>query len=225
MKLYYQAHLLNGAPFNTAIGNAYDVTYQYSPYTAQGGEKTPTEHPYVYTYNLKLRKIDGADADKYLAGAQFQMYTDQACTHNVKFTQVDGTYEHDPNGTVTALTTDSDGKINIAGIAGSADGTHYYLKEIKAPAGYRLNSVVIDVAVKVPDFKDQAENARTDGAVQNLTYNVYAQGGYSSVDGSLLVIKNFRGYLPSTGARGIVLTSIAGLLLIGVGMLMMRRKQ
>lgn len=225
VKLYYQARLSNGAPFNTAIGNAYDVTYQHSPYTVQGGEKTPTEHPYVYTYNLALRKIDGADADKYLSGAQFQMYTDQACKHTVKFTQVGGTYEHDPNGTVMALTTDSDGKINIAGIAGSVNGTHYYLKEIKAPAGYRLNSAVIDVNAKVPDFKDQAENARTDGAVQTLTYNLYAQGGYSSVDGNLLVIKNFRGYLPSTGARGIVLTSIAGLLLIGVGMLMMRRKQ
>lgn len=224
VKLYYTAHLSQDAPINEAVGNAYDVTYQHSPYTTEGGEKTPTEHPYVYTYNLAIDKIDGSSSNP-LAGVQFEMYSDKECTHIVKFTQNGNTYEYDPNGSVTTLTTGSDGKIGVEGIAATTDGTHYYLKETKAAAGFRATSAVIDATLTLSGFSDQADKTTTDGQVQTPVYKLDAQGGYSSVDNSVLTIKNYRGLLPSTGAQGIILTSILGILLIGGGALMLRRNK
>lgn len=224
VKLYYTAHLSQDAPINEAVGNAYDVTYQHSPYTTEGGEKTPTEHPYVYTYNLAVDKIDGSSSDP-LAGVQFEMYSDKECTHIVKFTKNGSTYEYDPNGSVTTLTTGADGKINVEGIAASTDGIHYYLKETKAATGFRATSAIIDATLTLSGFSDQADKTTTDGQKQAPTYALTAEGGYSSVANNVLTIKNYRGLLPSTGARGVILTSILGILLIGGGALMLRRNK
>lgn len=224
VKLYYTAHLSQDAPINEAVGNAYDVTYQHSPYTTQGGEKTPTEHPYVYTYNLAVSKIDGADS-KALSGAQFEMYSDKDLKNIVKFTKNGSTYEYDPNGKETTLTTGDDGKIEVEGVTASVGGTHYYLKEVKAPSGYRSTSAVIDATLKLDQFDTQASKTKTDGTTQDLAYTLAATGGYSQASNNVLVIKNYKGLLPSTGAQGIILTSILGILLIGGGALALRRNR
>ncbi|OZG53438.1 SpaH/EbpB family LPXTG-anchored major pilin [Pseudoscardovia suis] len=222
VKLYYTAHLSQDAPINTAIGNAYDVTYQHSPYSTTGGEKTPTEHPYVYTMNLQVDKIDGSNSAE-LSGVEFQVYSDEECTKLVKFSSNGSAYEYDPNGAVTTLVTGEDGKINVEGVAGSADGVTYYLKETKAAAGYRALNSAIAVTVSVQGFSDQADLVRTDGTTQTLTYSLAKQGGNTSVSNGVLVVKNYRGLLPSTGAAGIILFAVVGVLLIGGGALMLRR--
>lgn len=222
VKLYYTAHLSADAPINTAVGNAYDVTYQHSPYSTTGGEKTPTEHPYVYTMNLKINKIDGSNSTA-LPGAEFRLYSDEECTKLVTFTANGSTYEYDPAGAVTELVAGDDGSIAVEGIAGSADGTTYYLKEYKAPAGYRALNSAIALTVSVQGFSDQADLIRTDGTKQTLTYALAEDSGNARVDNGVLVVSNYRGLLPSTGAAGIILFVVVGVLLIGGGALMLRR--
>ena len=77
-------------------------------------------------YRLKLHKADnGTNAN--LAGAQFGIYSDAACTMAAKVT--DTATEVETN----IFTTDSDGYIDVSDLVA---GKTYYLKELVAPSGY-----------------------------------------------------------------------------------------
>ncbi|OZG51902.1 SpaA isopeptide-forming pilin-related protein [Pseudoscardovia suis] len=241
VKLYYTAHLSQDAPINTAIGNEYDVTYQHNPNAAADGEKTPAEHPYVYTYNLVANKQDG-NTDDPLEGVEFAMYSDSKCTDAslLRFTKneaSDGTttYEYDPNGKETVLSTNSKGAINVEGLAASSTGTAYYLKETKTKDGYRLSNATITATLKVAQksdsskpFSEQKKEETTDwttqdGQKQTLVYELTATGDHSSASDSVLLVKNYRGVLPTTGAQGIALLCVVGVMFIAGGVLLLRK--
>ncbi|MDD6461320.1 MAG: SpaA isopeptide-forming pilin-related protein, partial [Bifidobacteriaceae bacterium] len=238
VKLYYTAHLSSNAPINTAIGNEYDVTYQHNPSDVSGGEKTPAEHPYVYTYNLVVNKQDG-NTGKALEGVEFQMYSDKSCKNTLHFTKStssDGTvsYDYDPNGTEATLVTDAHGAINVEGLAATSNGTAYYVKETKTVDGYRMSNAVITATITAKDFDVQNDESGSangknwtiqDGAKQTLTYELAASGDHSSVANNVLLVKNYRGILPTTGAQGIALMCAVGALLIAGGVLLLRKRQ
>lgn len=147
----------------------------------------PPIDPEIGFGDLDLTKVDAKD-DAPLAGAQFELYTMNA----------DGTYAK-----VAAFgtqTTDGNGKIAFADLA---EGT-YYLKEVKAPAGYETPA---------------------DG-----TYTMFVidkDGGY---DQAVSITNAMKGadtsfLLPITGGMGVIPFAAAGVLLIGGGVYLVVRSR
>lgn len=230
VKLYYTAQVKSGTAEKTGVVNGYDVTYQHNPNSVAGGEKTPTEHAYVYTFNINVLKVDGNDDKAVLKGAQFEVYADEGLKTKLNFVTTDatvtkataGTYYYVPAAIGTSTSTvevDSTGKLNLRGLKATADGTNYWLKEIKAPEGYRLSSAPIKVTAKAEGFDKGATSTKSDFADQTISYVVN-----DTADGTVTV-KNYKGFLPSTGAAGIVGIVIAGIALIAGGALILRRQR
>lgn len=182
----YKAKLNNQAVLGEA-GNTNNVvlTYANDPY-ATGNYTTSGETATVYTYGLKILKYRAGDTAKTgLTGAEFDIYTDRELTKKIG-----------------SLTTDSTGNATYRSLA---EGT-YYLKETKAPTGYRLATTAIEVTID----KDNIENAGTDEGYQ------------------LVEITNQKvGILPFTGGIGTIVYTASGLAIIGiaaVGIVTYRKK-
>ena len=191
-------------------GNTYQVYYQHNPGNAAGGyDHTTPETPYVYTYQFIVVKQDGDDNTKKLQGAEFKLYTDKEAKNEVKVSGSNGVYTVDPSGSSATLTTDENGKITINGL----DSKTYYLKETKAPSGYKLDDTVRKVTV-TPD--SEVANAKNGEAI---TYKVNDDPNHT------MTIDNYKGSLPSTGGMGIVLMVVAGVLLIAGGMISIMRRR
>lgn len=190
-------------------GNTYQVYYQHNPgNAAEGYDHTVPETPYVYTYQFIIVKQDG-DNTKKLQGAEFKLYTDKEAKNEVKVSGSNGVYTVDPSGSSATLTTDENGRITINGL----DSKTYYLKETKAPSGYKLDDTVRKVTV-TPDSK--VVDAKNGEAI------AYKVNGYSD---HTMTINNYKGSLPSTGGMGIVFMVVAGVLLIAGGMISIMRRR
>lgn len=191
-------------------GNTYQVYYQHNPGNAAGGyDHTTPETPYVYTYQFIVVKQDGDDNTKKLQGAEFKLYTDKEAKNEVKVSGSNGVYTVDPSGSSATLTTDENGKITINGL----DSKTYYLKETKAPSGYKLDDTVRKVTVTPDSEVAKAKNGEA------ITYEVNDDSNHT------MTIDNYKGSLPSTGGMGIVLMVVAGVLLIAGGMISIMRRR
>lgn len=146
----------------------------------------PPIDPEVGFGDLDLAKTN-ADGTLKLEGAQFELYTKAA----------DGTYvKYAPFGTITS---DSNGKIAFENLS---EGT-YYLKEVKAPDGY----------------KQPAADAYT-------VFTVDKDGGYDVSLSVTNVLKDADAFLlPVTGGMGVIPFAAAGLLLIGGGVYLVVRSR
>ena len=210
--VYYKAKMNASAKIASTGGNdnTYQVYYQHNPGNAADGyDHTTPETPYVYTYQFIVVKQDGDNTDTKLSGAEFKLYSDQSATKEVAVSlATEGVYTVDPNGTAV-LTTGTDGKITVNGL----DSGTYYLKETKAPSGYKLDDTVREVTV-TPD--SEVVHAKNGEAI------AYKVNGYSN---HTMTIDNYKGSLPSTGGMGIVLMVVAGVLLIAGGMISIMRRR
>lgn len=108
----------------------------------------------VYTYQIALKKIDAADESKLLSGAVFGIYSDAACRE-----------------LVDEITTNENG---FAVSTALAKGT-YYVKELKAPTGYSLNTTVFTVEAQWTSAK-----TTVDGTTTRTTYTTVKA---DSIDG------------------------------------------
>lgn len=209
--VYYKAKMNASAKIASdgGNGNTYQVYYQHNPGNAADGyDHTTPETPNVYTYQFIVVKQDGDNKDTKLSGAEFKLYSDQSATKEVAVSLAKGAYTVNPNGTAV-LTTGTDGKITVNGL----DSGTYYLKETKAPSGYKLDDTVREVTV-TPDSK--VVDAKNGEAI------AYKVNGYSN---HTMTIDNYKGSLPSTGGMGIVLMVVAGVLLIAGGMISIMRRR
>lgn len=209
--VYYKAKMNASAKIASAGGNdnTYKVYYQHNPgNAADGDDHTTPETPYVYTYQFIVVKQDGDNKGTKLPGAKFKLYSDQSATEEVAVSLANGVYTVDPNGKAV-LTTDTDGKITVNGL----DSGTYYLKETKAPSGYKLDDTVQKVTVTPDSEVGDAKNGKA------IAYKV---NGYSN---HTMTIDNYKGSLPSTGGMGIVLMVVAGVLLIAGGMISIMRRR
>lgn len=209
--VYYKAKMNASAKIASTggNGNTYQVYYQHNPGNAADGyDYTTPETPNVYTYQFIVVKQDGDNKGTKLPGAKFKLYSDQSATEEVAVSLANGVYTVDPNGKAV-LTTDTDGKITVNGL----DSGTYYLKETKAPSGYKLDDTVREVTV-TPDSKvAKAKNGEA------ITYKVHNDPNHT------MTIDNYKGSLPSTGGMGIVLMVVAGVLLIAGGMISIMRRR
>lgn len=152
----------------------------------------------VATAGLDVTKVDGNATSTKLAGAEFTLYKDSACTEAIT---VDGV-------TVKATTTTNG---NDKFYYGKNEfyftpGVDYFVKETKAPAGYNINSTIFKVTAVAKAYTPV-------GTVEN---------------GAATVVKDYPVTVPQTGGMGTMMFYVGGAALIacaGVLLFVLKRKK
>ena len=236
----YTAELLNTAVIGKP-GNKNEVYLEYSNNPNHTGEGTPTgntpkDEVLVFTYELDVTKVDGQNADKKLANAEFVLLnndkTKVAKVTDGKFVEWVNVPAAGEDGTITypagtTLTSGADGKFVIAGL----DAGSYYLRETKAPAGYNL--LKNDISVTITATLDKTENnpalTSLKLAVKDDKTGAEATESNGNVDTGIVAtnVMNKSGTeLPSTGGIGTTIFYVLGsILVIGAVVLLITKKR
>lgn len=200
------------------------VVYQKDVTDGDGLGETPEDEVWAFTYQLDTTKVDSANPETKLKDAQFRLYnSDKTKSAEIKDNKIVKWVDGDAG---TVITTPEGGVFNIAGL----DADTYYLKEIKAPAGYNLPTgddayfkFVITARLTVGDDGK--------GKIESLTIT---PGKGQATDGDILTgkvemnITNTSGStLPETGGIGTAIFTVVGLLVMAgaAGAFVWRRKQ
>lgn len=202
------------------------VEYSNDPTTGGTGTSEPSIVD-VHTFDFTIYKYYLKDQKKTsLANAEFELYkankAGDAADTNAKINIVDegkGVYrqatadEAKVTGFTSAkIVSDADGKVLVKGLVA---GT-YYLRETKAPEGY--NKLLSDIKVEIKANYDETTGKLTSYSV-DYTYNGTETPGtaITSKDNSPEVpVENKTGaQLPSTGSKGALMVTLAGIVLFG----------
>ena len=202
------------------------VEYSNDPTTGGTGTSEPSivdAHTFdftIYKYYLKDQKKTA------LENAEFELYkankAGNAADTNAKINIVaegNGVYrqatadEAKATGFTSAkIVSDNDGKVLVKGL----DAGTYYLRETKAPDGY--NKLLSDIKVEIKANYDETTGKLTSYSV-NYTYNGTPITGnaITNKDNSPEVaVENKTGAkLPSTGSKGALMVTLAGIVLFG----------
>lgn len=200
------------------------VVYQKDVNDGDGLGETPEDEVWAFTYQLDTTKVDSADPETKLKDAQFRLYnSDKSKSATIENNKIKAWVDGDAG---TVITTPEGGLFNIAGL----DADTYYLKEIKAPAGYNLPTgddayFKFVIAATLTVDKDK-------GKIESLTIT---PGKEQATDGDIptgkvtMNITNTSGSeLPGTGGIGTVIFTVVGLLVMAGaagGFVWRRRKQ
>lgn len=202
------------------------VEYSNNPSTGGTGTSEPSIVD-VHTFDFTIFKYYLKGADKTgLANAEFELYkaneAGDAADENAKINIVDegnGVYrqatadEAKVTGFTSAkIVSDDDGKVLVKGL----DAGSYYLRETKAPEGY--NKLLSDIKIEIKPVYDETTGKLTSYSV-DYTYNGTKTTGtaITSKDNSPEVaVENKTGaQLPSTGSKGALMVTLAGIVLFG----------
>lgn len=202
------------------------VEYSNDPKSDGTGTSEPSIVD-VHTFDFTIYKYYLKDQNKTaLANAEFELYKANtegtAADTSAKINIVDegnGVYRQatPEEGKVTGFTSakivsDADGKVLVKGLVA---GT-YYLRETKAPEGY--NKLLSDIKVEIKANYDETTGKLTSYSV-DYTYNGTKTPGtaITSKDNSPEVpVENKTGaQLPSTGSKGALMVTLAGIVLFG----------
>ncbi|MFC3927873.1 SpaH/EbpB family LPXTG-anchored major pilin [Streptococcus caprae] len=151
----------------------------------------------VYDGKITIKKVDGTDTSKTLAGAEFVLKNSKG--EYLNYTDKDNVEWTTDQASATTYTTGSDGTVEISGLD---EGT-YTLVETKAPAGYNL--LKDGTSVTLSKSSDTS----------NDTLLVTSE------------VKNNKGSeLPSTGGLGTtIFYTVGSLLVLGAGLVMVARRR
>lgn len=152
----------------------------------------------VATAGLDVTKVDGNTTSTKLAGAEFTLYKDSACTEAITV-----------EGVTVKATTTTNG--NDKFYYGKHEfyftpGVDYFVKETKAPAGYNINSTIFKVTAVAKAYTAV-------GTVEN---------------GAATVVKDYPVTVPQTGGMGTMMFYVGGAALIacaGVLLFVLKRKK
>lgn len=242
IKVEYTATLNDNAQHGTGRpGFENDVRLEYSndPDSDGTGKTglTPWDTVVAFTFRIDGIKVNDQTPERKLEGAKFRLYSDENCTHEVYVKKVSGgdgytVINRDSVKSDTApseaveMVSDSNGVFNIIGL----DSQVYYLKETKAPDGYRLLKDPIKIDVKATYDEENRNNyikgdGATDKTLEKLEATAYFKefytGEFNEYDNVLTtdvengsmnikVVNKVGSKLPATG-------SIATVLLVGAG--------
>lgn len=177
----YTAVITSEAAIGTGAGNPNDVDliYSNSPFDGNSWKPGDGDRPgdksgygkdedkeIVYTYALVIDKFEEKNEGEKLAGAQFEIYTDEACTEPVK----------DSEGNKVTLITDANGAAKYAGLE---KGT-YYLKETVAPTGYNLMNELVTITIDANNIPYTTTEHQT---VTHYTYTTEVKGEQAKING------------------------------------------
>lgn len=199
-----------GLPGNV---NTAKLTYSNKPDQSGQGEnqptgETPEDKVIVFTYKLDTTKVDSdKDATK-LPGAEFKLRN-----ANNQYAVVDEnnkvTSWVDAETDGSTLTSDDNGLFSVTGL----DNDTYYLREIKAPAGYNLPASDFEVKISATTVNGQNWAGTATDALTKIDVTVDGTAGTGDVQTgtAAIVIKNTKGSsLPSTGGMGTTILYAAG---------------
>ena len=206
--------------------NKATVEYSNKPGTNEKGESEPSIVD-VHTFDFTIFKYYLKDETQTaLANAEFELYkantAGNAADTDAKINIVDegkGVYrqatadEAKVTGFTSAkIVSDDDGKVLVKGLEA---GT-YYLRETKAPEGY--NKLLSDIKVEIKPVYDKTTGKLTSYSV-DYTYNGKTTNGTAITDKNShpeVAVENKTGaQLPSTGSKGALMVTLAGIVLFG----------
>lgn len=202
------------------------VEYSNDPKSEGTGTSEPSIVD-VHTFNFTIFKYYLKNETKTaLANAEFELYKanteGNAADTDAKINIVDernGVYrqatadEAKVTGFTSAkIVSDDDGKVLVKGLEA---GT-YYLRETKAPDGY--NKLISDIKVEIKPVYDETTGKLTSYSV-DYTYNGTTTTGTAitnKTDSPEVAVENKTGaQLPSTGSKGALMVTLAGIVLFG----------
>ena len=199
------------------------VEYSNDPKSGGTGKSEPSIVD-VHTFDFTIFKyyLNGADKTG-LAKAEFELYkaNGEVAGDKVNIKKVtDGEYRVATPEEATAESFKSDvivsgnnGKVLVKGL----DAGTYYLRETKAPEGY--NKLLSDIKVEIKANYDPKTGKLTSYSV-DYTYNGTTTTGKEIKDTKTspeVAVENKTGaQLPSTGSKGALMVTLAGIVLFGV---------
>ena len=202
------------------------VEYSNDPKSDGTGKSEPSIVD-VHTFDFTIFKYYLKDETQTgLANAEFELYkaneAGDAADTNAKINIVDegnGVYrqatadEAKATGFTSAkIVSDADGKVLVKGL----DAGTYYLRETKAPEGY--NKLLSDIKVEIKPVYDETTGKLTSYSV-DYTYNGKTTNGAAitnKTDSPEVAVENKTGaQLPSTGSKGALMVTLAGIVLFG----------
>ena len=220
-----------------------DLQFSNDP-NGDGLGRTQEDTVIVFTYELDGTKVDGANIDTKLEGAEFVLFngghTKVAHIENGTFvgwvSLPDGydyrNYEEIPyeaweelSGTTNVIMTST--AEGVFGVSGLDDGT-LHLLEIKAPTGYNLLDHDLEIVIDAATANGQTWDGIPANALTALTIAVdggNAENGNAETGAVALTVRNNQGStLPETGGIGTtIFYMLGGVLVIGAGVLLIVR--
>ena len=180
-KYYFDINNQGNANISNINGTVDDGTF----FIDANGDMTITVKNEINLFNLRITKKN--DAGKLLENAEFTLYSDKECTQEI-----------------TKGSTNEEGKVNFDKITVG----EYYLKETKAPDGYRMLENAIKVSLKNVDGKftffinDEAIKENDDNNSLTIENGLYTAN---------MTVVNQRGsLLPATGSTATLILVSAG---------------
>ena len=206
------------------LNQAY-VEYSNNPVASGTGDSLPSDST-VYTYQIEIHKYHDSDvAANRLSGAVFELKSSNASDAPaiplIKLNDANNDRHYrlakeNESGSVTQVTTDSNGLITIDGLEA---GT-YYLYEVTAPTGYNKLSAPITITI-APTVTGSGSSAVYDYSIPK-----YTVGSSSASSSDIVAVENRAGsVLPSTGGVGTIGLTIAGVAIVVLGVLFTSRKK
>lgn len=207
------------------------VEYSNNPSTDKTGTSEPSTvdaHTFDFTiYKYYLKDQNNKEDKIALEKAEFELYKGNtegtAADEQAKVNIVDegnGVYRQATadeakaaDFTSAKIVSDADGKVLVKGL----DAGIYYLRETKAPEGY--NKLLSDIKVVIKADYDVKTGKLTSYSV-DYTYNGTKTTGTEIKDTTTspeVAVENKTGaQLPSTGSKGALMVTLAGIVLFGV---------
>lgn len=201
---------VNGSEYNLdASTNSVALKYTRKPGENKDATPVKTYH-YTFNFNGEVKKVD--EKGNALPGAEFQLFTDAACT----------TKATTATGNEIKETSDDNGLFAFSGL----DDEIYYLKEVKAPATYQLTDKVYKVQFEAFKYDGDKmtsytvsvtevdKKGNTIGESAKTVYTL-SNGEAKATSQTITNIQNTKlGTLPSTGGMGTYLFTIIGVVVM-----------